>query len=178
MATWAARVEFDQVITVETAEEAVDLFGGSVSIHGDRNRTGFAFEVEGVNLFQAVDAARRRAYEVAGFTASRHGGKGRPPMLAEFHVGTYSDMAAATFGVKDLPLVGLAEILRMAGGKVSREAVRQWAQREDFPAIMGRVSGNPAYYRPEVEDFLESIGRLEAERLDVDWMFRQVAGRD
>ncbi|MFG1955849.1 hypothetical protein [Micromonospora sp. NPDC048830] len=154
----------------------MDLFDGSVTMHGDRNRTGFGFEVEGTNLFQAVDAARRRAYALAGFAASRHSGEGRPPMLAQFHVGTYSDMAAATFGVKNLPLVGLAEIAQLAGGKVSREAVRQWAQREDFPAIMGRVSGKPAYYRPEVEDFLESIGRLEAERLDVDWMFRQVDG--
>ncbi|GAA2701294.1 hypothetical protein GCM10010429_05050 [Micromonospora olivasterospora] len=114
------------------------------------------FEVEGANLFQAVDAARRQAYALAGFTASRHGGEGRPPMLAKFHVGTYSDMAAATFDVKNPPLVGLAEIAQMAGGKVSREAVRQWAQREDFPPIMGRVSGSPAYYRPEVEDFLGS----------------------
>ena len=84
-------------------------------------------------------------------------------------IGTHSDMVVETFGAGNIPLVGYTDIAAMGG--FSRQYARQLAARGDFPPQVATVSGSPAFYRGEVEDYLDKIGKLRVARTGIDWLF-------
>lgn len=171
MAGWAAHVVFmvdsGQEISEDLAEELCQqLPVFNVSLFGDRNRLGAAFSVEAESLFDATAHAQRTAYAVVGLLTTRGVRDVRPARLT---VGTHGDMAVETFGLGEIPLVGYTDIAVMGG--FSRQYARELAGRADFPLRVATVSGSPAFYRPEVEDYLEKLGKLRVPRAGLEWIF-------
>jgi hypothetical protein len=175
MTTWDAHAEFTAdsplVVDEELAERLNKHFASSVAFLGDRNRIGLHMPIEAASMFDALAELQRNVYAVVGVLSS-YGI--RAPRPVRVTLGTFSDSALETFGAGGIPLVGFTDIATMGG--FSRQYARQLAARADFPPQVAVVSGSPAYFRPEVEDFLERIGRLRVERLGADWMFEGQRG--
>jgi hypothetical protein len=148
MTDWSACVEFDATLTDEqgaTLAERLADRTGTVTRDEGRGRVAVAFHVAAGTLRQATDEALRAAREVVGVVGVAGG-----PVAVQ--VTTWADLQAELDRPRVPELVGLAEIAAMLGA-MSKQRVRELAERDDFPPPVARLSGGAVYAKAAIEAF-------------------------